>query len=356
MKNFKLTKTSLTIAVAVVLIALSGCAKEKNQTGNQPEDQNKELGGDKASNLSSSLTVSVTSTGAVGDGVTDDTDAFQDAIDQVHDAGGGTVTVPAGTYLIDADVSIRMKSEVTLNMTDSTRILKMKPTVNERYNVIRMINISNAKVIGGKIIGDRYTHLGTGGEHGMGVSIYGAYNCDVIGTVVVDCWGDGIVVGTQSTVYSAPNESVNCEVRDVISRNNRRQGLTIGGVDSLIVVNSTFSHTNGTNPQAGIDIEPDNKTAQKVHIKNCEIAYNAHVGIEMNAKTGTTAVIKNVTVEGNYIHHNTYSAYIQHVSYVKMYYNRLINNDWNGSAPGGNGNTPYTNDATNSVFTPNTYL
>lgn len=350
MKKNQSLRTILTSATIALMITISGCTKESAQ-GLEDVSGNDQMQGAALN----SITVNVTSTGAAGDGITDDTGAFQAAIDQVHAAGGGNVYVPPGTYLIDADVSIRMKSEVYLDMVDSTRILKVKPTASNRYNVIRMINISNSRVIGGKIMGERYQHLATTGEHGMGVSIYGAYNCKVVNTVITDCWGDGIVVGTQSTVYNAPNVSVNCEVRDVISRNNRRQGLTIGGVDSLIVVNSKFLHTNGTNPQAGIDIEPDNKTAEKVHIKNCEIAHNAKVGIEMNAKTGTTAVIKNVTVEGNYIHHNTYSAYIQHVSYVKMYYNRLIFNDWNGSAPGGNGNTPYTVDATNSVFTPNTY-
>ncbi|RXF70112.1 glycosyl hydrolase family 28-related protein [Arcticibacter tournemirensis] len=350
MNPVKLIKTPAILAVAMCMISLAACSKKQTEPTEPARGSSKNQ--DEAT--VSSITVNVQTAGAVGDGVTDDTWAFQAAIDEVHAAGGGTVYVPEGTYLIDADTSIRMKSEVYLDMVDSLRVLKVKPTASNRYNVIRMINISNSRVIGGKIIGDRYQHLATTGEHGMGVSIYGAYNCKVINTVITDCWGDGITVGTQS-IYGATNQSVNCVISGVISRNNRRQGLTVGGVDSLIVVNSKFLYTNGTNPQAGIDIEPDSQTAERVYIKNCEIAHNAKVGIEMNAKTNTTAIIRNVTVEGNYIHHNTYSAYIQHVSYVKMYYNRLINNDWNGSAPGGNGNVPYTNDATFSVFTPNTY-
>lgn len=349
MNLLNLIKAPAISAVVACVISLTGCSKKQNVLGETILESGKDQDG-----AVSSITVNVQTAGAVGNGTTDDTWAFQAAIDQVHAAGGGTVYVPVGTYLIDPDVSIRMKSNVYLDMVDSTRILKVKPTASDRYNVIRMINISHSRVIGGKIKGDRYQHLASSGEHGMGISIYGAYNCKVINTVIIDCWGDGITVGKQP-LYNATNQSVNCVVSGVISRNNRRQGLTIGAADSLIVVNSKFLHTNGTDPQAGIDIEPDSDTAERIYIKNCEIAYNAKCGIEMNAKPNTSAVITNVTVQGNYIHHNTYSGYLQHVSYVNFNYNRLINNDWNGSAPGGNGNTPYTNDATFSVFTPNTY-
>jgi polygalacturonase len=44
-------------------------------------------------------TFSVTSYGAVGDGSTDDTAAIQAALDAAGTAGGGTVSVPAGTFL-----------------------------------------------------------------------------------------------------------------------------------------------------------------------------------------------------------------------------------------------------------------
>lgn len=329
----ELIQTPTMLAVAVFLISLPACKSKK------PADS-KEAPLD-------GVTVNVKNAGALGNGTTDDTWAFNAAIDQVAAAGGGTVSVPAGTYLIDADVSIKLKSNVYLDMVDSTRILKVKPTASNRYNVIRMINISNARVIGGKIQGDRYQHLATTGEHGMGISLYSANNCRVINTVIVDCWGDGITVGSQA-IYSAPNQSVNCVINGVKSRNNRRQGLTIGGVDSLIVTNSSFTHTNGTLPMAGIDIEPDSQTAERVYIKNCEIAHNEKVGIEMNAKTSTTAKIRHIIVQDNYIHHNSYSGYIQHVSYVNFTNNRLTNNTYQG-------NNPRVNDATNSVFSPNTY-
>jgi hypothetical protein len=47
--------------------------------------------------------VSVKDFGAVGDGVTDDTAAIQAAIDYLGARGGGTITIPQGTYAIIAE-------------------------------------------------------------------------------------------------------------------------------------------------------------------------------------------------------------------------------------------------------------
>ena len=43
------------------------------------------------------MLVNVKTYGAVGDGVTDDTDAMQDAMDAVSSSGGGKIYFPTGT-------------------------------------------------------------------------------------------------------------------------------------------------------------------------------------------------------------------------------------------------------------------
>ena len=58
-------------------------------------------------------TYSVKDAGATGDGVTNDATAFQDAIDTAFAAGGGTVYVPDGTYIINS--TLEMKSNVTVS-------------------------------------------------------------------------------------------------------------------------------------------------------------------------------------------------------------------------------------------------
>lgn len=58
--------------------------------------------------------------GAVGDGATLATDALQAAIDACHAAGGGTVVVPAGTWLTG---TIYLRSRVTLHLTAGATLL-----------------------------------------------------------------------------------------------------------------------------------------------------------------------------------------------------------------------------------------
>ncbi len=50
------------------------------------------------------LVVSVTQYGAVGDGSTDNTTAFRNALTYLGSAGGGTLTVPSGTFILQAGV------------------------------------------------------------------------------------------------------------------------------------------------------------------------------------------------------------------------------------------------------------
>ena len=52
--------------------------------------------------LANDYTVSVRDLGAKGDGITDDTRAIQVAINKLEASGGGTLQVPAGTYLLNS--------------------------------------------------------------------------------------------------------------------------------------------------------------------------------------------------------------------------------------------------------------
>ena len=60
--------------------------------------------------------IDVKAYGAVGDGVTNDTAAFNAALQSLADAGGGTCLVPKGTYIISASgiTTLLMRSSSAL--------------------------------------------------------------------------------------------------------------------------------------------------------------------------------------------------------------------------------------------------
>ncbi len=68
----------------------------------------------------SGASCSVKDFGAVGDGKTKDTAAIQKAVDAAHDAGGGSVVFPPGTYLTG---TIYLKSRVRLHIGQAVTLL-----------------------------------------------------------------------------------------------------------------------------------------------------------------------------------------------------------------------------------------
>lgn len=334
-----LLKGALLPFLGALLIALMSCHKMETALSS---DELPKSGNAQTLTLPE---IYVNDVGADGTDAINDTWAFQKAIDSMASLGGGIVRVRTGNYYIDADTSIKMKDHVTLYMYDTTRRLIVRPTASTRYHAILAEFVNDIAIFGGKIIGDRDIHTGSTGEWGMGIAIYGSTDVKVNRTHISNCWGDGVVVGSRK------NAGVTVVSRDVTllrvtSTNNRRQALTIGGVNGLEADSCLFTYTGGTAPQDGIDIEPDSDTAQNVYIRDCEIAHNVGNGIEMNAKPSTTAKIRNIFVTNNFVHHNAYGAYILHVRNSTINYNHFADNVVR--------NRIYALDTANCVFIPNT--
>ena len=236
------------------------------------------------------FSVNVKDFGAIGDGITDDTETINNAITYAHENGIEEVYVPKGVYMIKAHDGetivyglrggIALKDNIKLRL-DVNTILKAIPNDNEGYNIIRARNVENIKIIGGTIEGERNEHTGTTGEWGHGINIRDCTNV-YINTKVINCWGDGIFLGGGS------NPTINAIVENTICDNNRRQGMSVVNVENIKVYNSVFSNTNGTYPEAGIDLEPSNlnESVINVVIKDCYFEGNMKTGLLSHGKFG----------------------------------------------------------------------
>lgn len=240
--------------------------------------------------------IDVRAKGARGDGKTDDTDAIQAAIDALP-ITGGTVRIPAGNYMVDASRSINLCSNMRLEMAPDAQLTAL-PNALKRYYVVKVWRVDNVEIVGGRIAGERDQHQGSEGEWGYGLNIQASHNVRVSGTHLSNCWGDGLWIGA---LGHGPRLVVATDVTidGVVSVNNRRQGLSIGPAHRVRILNCTFSGTNGTAPQAGIDLEPQGQgPTSDVEIRNCLITGNKGSGIEIHRNV-SGLVIRGCTIREN---------------------------------------------------------
>lgn len=187
------------------------------------------------------------------------------------------VSVPAGSFKVDAAKSIILQNNSRLILNPNT-ILTVIPNKLGSYRVFKIKDVKNVKITGGKLIGDKYTHLGTTGEWGMGVEIRDSQNVSISNMSIDKMWGDAIYVGT-----NGKNSTYNIKLNNIKANDNRRQGLTIISVDTLNAQNFRATNTNGAKPSGGIDIEPNNgkDIIKNITLENIITSNNAGPGIQI---------------------------------------------------------------------------
>ncbi|GAB3093684.1 right-handed parallel beta-helix repeat-containing protein [Lysobacter terrae] len=236
--------------------------------------------------------------GAVGDGVHDDTAAVQAAINALP-VDGGTVFVPAGTYMIDAVKNLRLRSSMHLQLDPAAKLVAI-PNAAERSYVLNVYKVNDVEISGGQIIGERAQHMGTTGEWGHAIMIRGSNRITVRDIRLADCWGDGLSIGgAAATTGTIP--SMDVAVSNIVSTGNRRQAVTIGRSQGVKIYDSELSYTSGIKPGCGIDIEPDpdsSASTSGVRVENCWIHHNAGNGIQVY-KTVKNVTVKACTIEYN---------------------------------------------------------
>jgi hypothetical protein len=112
-----------------------------------------------------------------------------------------------------------------------------------------------------------------------GLVFLACHNVLIEDLVIEKTGGDGIYLGT------APGKGPN---RDVVIRrvdcdDNHRQGISVISAENLLIEDCLLRNTSGTDPQSGIDFEPNNAedSLVKCVVRNCVAENNAGRGFEI---------------------------------------------------------------------------
>lgn len=173
--------------------------------------------------------------------------------------------------------------------------LVMKPNALGSYNVIRIQRVSNVVVHNAVIAGDRESHLGTTGEWGHGIGLYGSDKITINNLIVSQCWGDGLYLASKDGVTNT-----NIIVNDISSTYCRRNGISLASGNGVTFNNPYCGYTSGVDPSSGIDIEPSNLTdeIQNIVINNPRTEKSLRYGIMigLSALSGSN-IDKNISVK-----------------------------------------------------------
>jgi hypothetical protein len=262
--------------------------------------------------------------GFARDGSVDYTDYLQNGINSNQN-----VIFPDFPVLVNPK-GLSLKSNTTVVFAKNSKLIS-SPASTGSYQIIRIHNLNNVKLYYPNIVGDRNGHIGSTGEWGMGISIRGGGGIEVYNANVSNCWGDGIYLAD-----GVKNVTLNCPYVD----NNRRNGISIVSANGVKVTNAVASNTNGSQPMAGIDIEPNRNSdvIDNISVQDPVTYNNKMQGILFVLKSLAGPVDKNVNID--IVNHKDIGS-----SYGMGFYNgskkqgalpvkgniHIVNPDWSGS-------------------------
>lgn len=156
----------------------------------------------------------------------------------------------------------------------------------------------------------KYNHS----EFRMGVWLIDSVDVTIAGLRIADTGGDGIFIGggvpcrfpgDHRCVKGSPG-SLRVHIVDCAFVDAYRNAMSVISAEDLLVERVVFTGTNGTNPMAGVDLEPDypEQNFKNVTFRDCVSQNNNGAGFtvafaKLNATSDAVSVsVQNLTVDG----------------------------------------------------------
>lgn len=147
------------------------------------------------------------------------------------------------------------------------------------YQMFRVWGRENVAIEGAVLDGRKDLNASATGEFGMGIDIRSSKRVHLIRPVTKNMWGDGIYLGQQADVVSE-----DIVIDSHLADGCRRQGMSLVSCAYLTVNSPEWKNISGTNPSAGLDIEPNgnNNLLIGIRINNPRTNNCAGMGIKID--------------------------------------------------------------------------
>lgn len=283
--------------------------------------------------------------GAVGDGVTNDSDAFAKMSKAVSGAGGGTITLRATTYIVGGQASdptglwayapatimnfdgctknlIIEGNGARLRCADGLRYGTFDPvagtaTANSMpyygyqqraspYDAMIIVQNCTGQVsIKGLELDGNLAGLAIGGQYGDT-----GWQIPATGLRFLNNLGGEVITGVHSHHHAqdglyldgVAGRTTSTQINETVSEYNGRQGCSVVGGCNYVFSDCEFNHTGRgglmSAPGAGVDIEAQTNTIRNLSFSNCKFSNNSGVGMVADSGDSDGAAFERCTFIG----------------------------------------------------------
>ena len=250
--------------------------------------------------------VYVSSYGAAGDGVTDDSAAIQSAIDALGDGDALAFDVEK-TYLLAGNLRFVTMTNFAVYGQNSTLKLADSYDFTAEPVPIMFDRLDTFSVYDLVVNGNRLNNVPdeTYSRHSILIESCKNFSFIRVESSSANCDGFLLTTGNKldTDTYNKNGNFINCKAEYCY-----RDGMSIIFGWDINVIGGSFSYSNGTMPKSGIDVESDHGAAepgnQNVLISNVTLKGNNGHGIKMDHFVGNHAT----TIEYCYFSDNLRSA------------------------------------------------
>jgi Nitrous oxidase accessory protein len=233
------------------------------------------------------------------------TDGINKALKHAKAEGHSYIKLTPGEYLIQCTGNNRwvpptdgiiIPDGITLDLTGVK--IYIEPNDYETYGILQLEHVSDVTIFGGHLIGDRHQHTyepNKSHEYGFGINIISSANITIKNMRIEGMTGDGVIITRYGHVTGNSHFCKNIQITECEISDCRRQGISVVDADGVELSRNNIYNIYGTDPQFGIDIEPEVNYGCiarqiKIHhntIRDCVGGISFHGGTDMEAYENT---------------------------------------------------------------------